>query len=65
MSFVFNPAQRESLSSFFNNIAVAWFVGLFVVPKLTPDFDALTVLRFLGNMAGALILSLLFLREDV
>lgn len=64
MKIVFNKNQREGLSSFFNNIAVAWFVGLFVVPRLSGEFDILTVIRFIVNIIGALAISLYFLKED-
>jgi len=44
MRFFLNSDQEKALSTFFNNIAVAWFIGLFVVPKLSSDLDLLTVM---------------------
>lgn len=64
MNINLNTKQRESLSSFFNNIAVAWFVALFVVPKISREFDVLTVIRFIANIIGTLTISLYFLRKE-
>lgn len=63
MKITLNQKQRENLASFFTTIAAAWFVALFVVPKLSNEFDILTVLRFIVNIIGTLAISLYFLKE--
>lgn len=52
------------VSGFFSNVAVAWFVGLFVAPRLSSEFDALTMVRYGVNMIGTLFISLLLLKEE-
>ncbi len=59
----FNISQRKALSAFLNNIAAAWFVGLFVAPRLSTEFDTLIILRYLVNIIGALYLSLSLLKN--
>lgn len=63
MKIEFNFSQRKALSSFFNNIAVAWFIGAFVTPQIVTSLDPLTLLRYLANMVLALYISLLCLKE--
>jgi hypothetical protein len=59
-----NRKQIESISGFFMNISVAWFVGVFVVPKLTSDFTSLTFLKYLVNMVGTFLIGIFLLKED-
>jgi hypothetical protein len=63
MSRFFNKDQQRLLSDFFSNIAAAYFIGLFVVPKLTSDFDALTVIKYVVNMIGMLVVALWLLNK--
>ena len=62
MKIILNSEQSKSLSSFFNNIAVAWFVAAFVTPNVLAQFYPLNLLLYFANMIGALLLSLLFLK---
>lgn len=64
MSVKLNWEQRKALSSFFISIAVAWFIDAFVSPQISPEFNLLTLIRYLVNMIGALILALMFLKEE-
>lgn len=45
------------------NVSVAWFVGIFVVPKLTSDFSALTFIKYLVNMVGTFLIGVFLLKE--
>lgn len=64
MEVSLNSSQRKALSSFFNNVAVAWFVGAFVTPQITPEFGPLTILRYLGNMIITLYFAMFLLKEE-
>jgi hypothetical protein len=59
-----NKKQKEAVAGFCFNIAVAWFVGIFVVPKLTADFDFLTFFKYLVNMSGMFLAGILLLKEE-
>ncbi len=59
-----NSFQKEALSSFFNNIAVAWFIAAFITPVISSEIKALTTLQFIVNMMGALYISLFLLKEE-
>lgn len=63
MNILLNLSQKKALSNFFSNVAVAWFVALFITPSIR-DIDPLTVLRFIANMVFALYLSLFLLKEN-
>lgn len=63
MKVSLNLEQKKLLSSFFNSIAVAWFIGAFVVPKLSPEFDLLTLAKYIGNMIIALAIAVYLLKE--
>lgn len=65
MQFSLNISQRKALSQFFISIAVAWFVGAFITPQIAPEFGPLTLIRYIGNMFGAILLSLYFLKEEI
>lgn len=65
MKMEINSSQKKAISGFFVNIAVAWFVGAFVTPKISPDFDTLTLIRYLANMIGAIVLALFFLKDEL
>lgn len=58
-----NTKQRESLASFFNSIAVGWFLALFSVPFLGSQIPLLTMIQLVVNIVGALYISLYFLRN--
>ena len=60
-----NASQKRALSSFFSNVAVAWFVGAFVTPVISSEFTLLTIIRYLVNMIIALYLALYLLKEDL
>lgn len=64
MRVTLNFSQRKALSSFFINVAVAWFVGAFVTPQIASDFTPLTLIRFLANMLVSLYISLRLLQEE-
>lgn len=64
MKITFNFDQRKSLSSFFNSIAVAWFVALFIPPTITPYFNPLITVTQFVNMLGALYLSLFIIEKE-
>lgn len=55
--------QKQSLSTFFNNIAVAWFVAIFITPTLISNVKLLTIIAYAVNMIVALYLSLFLLKE--
>jgi len=57
----FNVEQRKTLASFFTSLAVAWYVGVFVVPYLSSDFTGLIIIKYLGNMLVDLIISYILL----
>ena len=59
-----NQKQRETISGFFMNISVAWYVGLFVFTNLPSGFDNLNLLKYLANMVGAFLLGLYILKEE-
>ena len=63
MATSLNLEQRKALSSFFIGIAIAWFVGLFVAPKLSDAFDTLTITRYIVNIISTLYISLYLLRR--
>lgn len=65
MKLKLNKKQIESISGFCMNISVAWFVGIFVVPRLSSDFTTLTFFRYLVNMVGAFLIGVLILKEDI
>lgn len=65
MRITLNLAQRRSLSTFFNNIAVAWFGAAFITPSIELSFNPLTIIKFLVNMIAALYLSLVFLEDEL
>lgn len=56
-----NVEQRKALSAFFQSLAVAWFVGAFVVPYVSSEFSLLIFLKYIVNIIVNLTLSLLFL----
>lgn len=60
-----NKRQKEIVSSFFMNISVAWFVGLFVVPTLSASFDVLTFIKYLVNMIGTFTIAVMLVKESV
>ncbi len=57
-------SQKEALSNFFNNIAVAWFIAIFVSPSLASGFSWLTFIAYSFNMIGALYISMALLKEE-
>ena len=63
MKIRLNQTQREKLASFFMDLSVAWFVGLFVVPVLPESFDGLIFMKYLANMIGTFAFSLWLLKE--
>lgn len=65
MKLPLNYSQKKVLSSFFINVAVAWFVAAFVTPEITSELNILTLFRYLANMILALFLALLFLKEEI
>lgn len=58
-----NKSQRAMLSDFLKDIALAYFIGLFVVPKLSSDFDTLTTIKYLVNIGMYLTAALLLRKE--
>jgi|GEM_PF-3053480 len=64
MKIKLNKKQKEAISSFFMSLSVAWFIGLFVVPRLSLEFDILTFAKYVVNMIGTFVLGLLFLKEE-
>lgn len=64
MKVILNFSQKKSLSSFFNNIAVGWFIAGIVAPSLTLEFDLLTLTKVIANILLNLYLSLILLREE-
>lgn len=58
-----NKSQKATLSDFLRDIALAYFIGLFVVPKLSSDFDALTTIKYIVNIGMYLTASLLLRKE--
>lgn len=63
VKIVLNKEQKQSVSLFFNNIAVGWFVAVFVTPSFT-SINLLTSSIYFVSMIVALIISLSFLREE-
>ena len=64
MKNILNKKQTEAVAAFCFNISVAWFIGIFVVPKLTSDFTSLTFFKYLANMSGMFLAGILLLKED-
>lgn len=62
--YILNSSQKKELSTFFNNIAVAYFIGIFVVPQLSLEFDILDVIRYIILGIFSLFIALLFLQEE-
>jgi hypothetical protein len=58
-----NTQQRKNLASFFNSLAVAWFVGAFVVPYINFEFTWLILLKYIVNIIADLTISHLLLLE--
>ncbi|MBP9719373.1 MAG: hypothetical protein KBD46_02805 [Candidatus Levybacteria bacterium] len=58
-----NKNQKNTLSDFLKDIALAFFIGLFVVPKLSSDFDTLTTIKYLVNIGMYLTAALLLRKE--
>ena len=58
-----NSEQRKSLASFFNSLAVAWFVAVFATPIIAFDITALTIVRYLVNMVSALVVAHYLLKD--
>lgn len=65
MRIKLNKKQKEIISSFFMNISVAWFVGLFVVPTLSASFDVLTFIKYLVNMIGTFAIAVMLVKEAI
>jgi hypothetical protein len=65
MQAFFNQKQKESLASFFSNIAVGWFAAAFIVITVSKDLTWLILFKFVGNMLGSLYLSLWLLKENI
>lgn len=63
MKVLLNLEQKKSLSSFFNSLAVGWFLALFATPNIAESFNPLTLVIYLVNMIGALYISLFLLKE--
>ena len=59
-----NLEQRKSLSLFFNNVAVGWFISGIIAPSLIREFDPLTPLKVIVNILSALYLSLVLVKEE-
>jgi len=59
----FNISQKQAFSTFFNNLAVAWFVALFASPTIARDINWLTLIQYLVNMFLALFVSIYLLKE--
>lgn len=57
--------QRKQLADFFTTIAAAWFIGLFVAPRITSEFDIFTIMRYILNCLMMLLLALVMVREDI
>lgn len=62
-----NMEQRKSLSNFFNGLAVAWAVAVFVGPNVNLSKNLIVSLLTIGiyivNMVVALGISLYLIRE--
>jgi hypothetical protein len=58
-----NRSQKEALSDFFNNIAVAWCVALFATPTFIPTYNPLTLISYSVSMIAAIIIALLLRKE--
>lgn len=58
-----NSDQRRNLASFFNSIAVAWFVGAFVVPYLSQEFNWLILCKYIVNIIADLTVSHILLTD--
>lgn len=55
MKLILNRSQKESLSDFFNSIAVAWFVALFATPAFNlGNYTLLTLLVYGVTILAAL-----------
>jgi hypothetical protein len=63
MKVVLNKSQKEKLSDFLNNIAVAWFSGAFIASSLLST-NWLTFIIYLVNMSVALGFSLYLVKEE-
>lgn len=64
MIILLNQDQKKSLSSFFNNVAVAWFVVTFITPAIKPEIGLLTFLVYIVNIIGNIYLSLYLLGKE-
>jgi len=63
MKISLNKSQKLLLSDFFNNVAVAAFIALFLAPDLSPNFNSLTAFKYIANIVVDLVIALSF-RKD-
>ena len=64
MIILLNLDQKKSLSTFFNNVAVAWFVITFITPAIKPEIGLLTYLVYIVNILSNIYFSLYLLRKE-